>query len=53
MTLRQRVLTILRGEKPDRLPLFGDLDYWATALTGRKEVPGNFKETGAYKSRVS
>lgn len=28
MTERERVLKLLRGEQPDRVPWFGDLDYW-------------------------
>ena len=32
MTPRDRLLTILRGEKPDQVPWFGDLDYWANSL---------------------
>ncbi|MGI6689763.1 MAG: hypothetical protein ACOX63_02755 [Christensenellales bacterium] len=35
MTERERVLTLLRGEQPDRVPWFGDdvkrvLDTWVT-----------------------
>ena len=48
MTPRERALTILRGGVPDKVPWFGDLDYWATALIGRGEKPGNFKESDAY-----
>ncbi len=28
MTERERILTLLRGEKPDCVPWFGDLAYW-------------------------
>ena len=48
MTPRQRVLTILKGRKPDRVPWFGDLDYWATARIIKKEVPEDFKTSDAY-----
>jgi hypothetical protein len=48
MTERQRVLTILAGGTPDRVPWFGDLDYWATSLIGRGTKPKDFKESPAY-----
>jgi hypothetical protein len=48
MTERRRVLTLLSGGKPDRVPWYGDLDYWATALIGRGERPADFKESDAY-----
>ena len=48
MTPRERVLSILRGQQPDRVPWFGDLDYWATALIGRDEKPEDFKTSQAY-----
>ena len=48
MTERERVLTLLCGGKPDRVPWFGDLDYWATALIGRGERPADFKGSDAY-----
>ena len=48
MTERERVLTLLRGGRPDRVPWFGDLDYWATALISRGLRPAGFKESDAY-----
>jgi hypothetical protein len=48
MTPRERVLAVLNGQKPDRVPWFGDLDYWATALIGRGEKPKDFKLSDAY-----
>lgn len=39
MTERERVLTLLAGGRPDRIPWFGDLDYWATSLIGRGRTP--------------
>jgi hypothetical protein len=48
MTERRRVLTLLSGGRPDRVPWFGDLDYWATALIGRGERPADFKASDAY-----
>lgn len=48
MTPRDRVLKVLRGERPDAVPWFGDLDYWATALIGRGLKPPDFKSSAAY-----
>ena len=48
MTPRERVLRVLRGQRPDCVPWFGDLDYWATALIGRGEKPPDFKTSAAY-----
>jgi hypothetical protein len=48
MTPRERVLTLLCGGRPDAVPWFGDLDYWATALIGRGEKPADFKTGAAY-----
>lgn len=42
MTDRERILTILRGGQPDRVPWFGDLDYWANALIRRALKPQDF-----------
>jgi hypothetical protein len=48
MTPREQILRILKGEKPDRVPWFGDLDYLATAQISRKEKPEDFKTSDAY-----
>jgi hypothetical protein len=48
MTERERVLTLLAGGRPDRVPWFGDLDYWATSLIRRGLKPAGFKESDAY-----
>lgn len=48
MTERERLLTLLRGGRPDRVPWYGDLDYWATALIGRGQRPRDFKVGDAY-----
>ena len=42
MTPRERLLTILKGEQPDQVPWFGDLDYWANSLIKRKLKPDGF-----------
>lgn len=46
MTPRQRLLTLLQGGRPDQVPWYGDLDYWATGLIARRQKPADFK-TGA------
>jgi len=48
MTTRQRLLTLFKGEKPDRVPWYADLDYWATGLIGRGEKPADFKSDEEY-----
>lgn len=48
MTPRERVLTLLRGGTPDRVPWFGDLDYYATSLIARGLRPKDFKQSPAY-----
>lgn len=48
MTPREQILTILKGGCPDRVPWFGDLDYWATARIHRHEVPPDFKTSPDY-----
>ena len=40
MTNREQVLKILQGEKPDKVPWFGDLDYWAISLVANGIKPG-------------
>lgn len=42
MTHRERLLTILKGDKPDQVPWFGDLDYWANSLIKRGVKPKDF-----------
>ena len=48
MTPRERILTILKGGRPDRVPWFGDLDYWASALIARRKRPLDFKTSADY-----
>ena len=52
MTPRERVLAILRGGRPDKVPWFGDLDYWASALIARGENPQNIAR-GLHQSIVN
>jgi hypothetical protein len=48
MNARERVLAILNGGTPDRVPWLGDLDYWATALVGRGLKPQGFQHSPQY-----
>jgi len=45
MNDRERILTILKGEQPDRVPWLGDLTYWAGALEARGKLPRGFQGT--------
>lgn len=48
MTPRERVLTLLSGSKPDQVPWFADMDYYATGLIARGERPADFKRSDEY-----
>ncbi|MDB4581610.1 hypothetical protein N9164_00520 [Draconibacterium sp.] len=48
MTLRERILTILKGEQPDQVPWAGDLDYWANALIKMGKKPKGFIQSDDY-----
>jgi uroporphyrinogen-III decarboxylase len=48
MTHRERIRKIFKREKPDKVPWFGDLDYWATALITNNKKPPNFKQSTEY-----
>ncbi len=48
MTPRERVLAVLTGGVPDRIPWFGDLDYYASGLIERRLKPRDFKKQDAY-----
>lgn len=48
MTPRERVLAVLQGRRPDRVPWFGDLDYYACGLIGRGLRPADFRQSAAY-----
>ena len=48
MTHRERILAILHGRTPDRVPWFGDLDYLATSLIHKGQKTSDFKLTEAY-----
>jgi len=48
MSPRERLLAVLAGRRPDRVPWFGDLDYWAAALERRGERPPGFRRSPEY-----
>ncbi|MBM3189602.1 MAG: hypothetical protein FJZ90_12865, partial [Chloroflexi bacterium] len=48
MNDRERILTMLSGGVPDRVPWFGDLAYWAAAMEHRGLVPKNWQLTEDY-----
>lgn len=48
MTHKERVRAVLHGARPDQVPWFGDLDYWASALIAQGTKPEGFKESAAY-----
>lgn len=39
MTLRDRLLSVLRRQTPDAVPWFADLSHWQAAMTGRRFLP--------------
>ena len=47
MNERQRILKLLQGGTPDRVPWFGDLDYLTGAMITRGELPQDFKQSEA------
>jgi len=49
MSVRSRVLAVLNGEKPDRVPWLGDLDYWISALNCQGLMPEKYQGTGIFK----
>ncbi|MFH1742727.1 MAG: uroporphyrinogen decarboxylase family protein [bacterium] len=48
MNHRQRIITLLKGNTPDRVPWLADLDYWTEGIVGRGELPRDFKRSEAY-----
>jgi len=48
MTPRERIMTLLSGSCPDRVPWFGDLDYLAYAMTVRGERGKDFRTSDEY-----
>ena len=48
MTPRERMFALLQGKQLDKVPWFGDLDYWANSLIKRGLKPNDFITTDAY-----
>ncbi|MHB1295035.1 MAG: uroporphyrinogen decarboxylase family protein [Anaerolineae bacterium] len=48
MNDRERILTMLSGGLPDRVPWFGDLTYWAGAMEHRGQAPKNWQRSEDY-----
>jgi hypothetical protein len=48
MNDRQRILMLLSGGVPDRVPWFGDLAYWASAMERQGQVPQDWQRTEDY-----
>jgi hypothetical protein len=48
MNPRERLISILKGEQPDQVPWFGDLDYWTNSLIKRGLKPADFILSGDY-----
>ena len=42
MTIRQRLLAVLQGRKPDRIPLISRLDFWYNGLKYQGKLPADY-----------
>ena len=49
MTNRERLLTLLDGRTPDRVPWFGDLDYWYSAAKRAGMLDEKYLGDGYFK----
>ncbi|MFO7636923.1 MAG: uroporphyrinogen decarboxylase family protein [Clostridia bacterium] len=49
MDNRERVLKLLQGGIPDRVPWFGDLDYWHSAESKKGRLPEKYKGDGYFQ----
>lgn len=49
MQNRDRILTILAGGTPDRVPWFGDLDYWYSAAVRKKTLEHKYAGDGYFQ----
>lgn len=50
MTVRENLLALLGGKKPERVPWFADLDYWITYLNDTGTMPAQYAGPfGRYK----
>ena len=48
MNYRDRILTVLQGGIPDRIPWVADFDYWAWSLERRNLRPPGFRQSREY-----
>ncbi len=46
---RERMLTLLRGVAPDRVPWFGDMAYWYYAAQMRGDLPPQYEGDGLFQ----
>ena len=49
MTNRERILAIIKGRKPDRVPWFADLDYWYGAAARAGTLDDKYKGDGYFR----
>ncbi len=48
MTPRERVMAVLNGRQPDKVPWFGDLSYWFAYLEASGAMPDRYRREGEY-----
>jgi hypothetical protein len=44
ITIRQRLLSVLQGRKPDHIPLISRLDFWYNGLKYQKKLPEKYQD---------
>jgi uroporphyrinogen-III decarboxylase len=49
MSNRERILTLLQGNRPDRVPWFGDLDYWYAGQAAHNRLPAAYAGDGYFQ----
>lgn len=49
MDNRKRILSLLNGNTPDRVPWFGDLDYWYSAEKKKNRLSGKYEGDGYFQ----
>lgn len=49
MSVRNDVLSVLNGQKPERIPWLGDLDYWYKAQIKNGVLPEKYQDKGIFK----
>lgn len=48
MTVRERLLAVLRGEKPSAVPWLADLDYWLAYMQRESLLPDRYRGDGLF-----